>query len=97
MLLSIQKVKETYNISRSTLINWEKEGLITPIRTPKGRRRYKKEGEDVITMQAKLTFPSKEDEQRVLDLMRRWSSCMRYAYNRLLEGSSRNTLKGEGF
>jgi len=43
MLLSIQKVKETYNISRSTLINWEKEGLITPIRTPKGRRRYKKE------------------------------------------------------
>jgi len=44
MLLSIQKVKETYNISRSTLINWEKEGLITPIRTPKGRKRYK-EGE----------------------------------------------------
>ncbi|SFQ28979.1 Predicted site-specific integrase-resolvase [Caldicoprobacter faecalis] len=25
------------------MINWEKEGLITPIRTPKGRRRYKKE------------------------------------------------------
>ncbi|MGB9856518.1 MAG: IS607 family transposase [Dictyoglomaceae bacterium] len=43
MLLNIQKVKETYNISRSTLINWEKEGLITPIRTLKGRRRYKKE------------------------------------------------------
>ncbi|MDN5330874.1 MAG: putative resolvase [Tepidanaerobacteraceae bacterium] len=41
MLLNIQKVKETYNISRSTLKNWEKEGLITPIRTPKGRRRYK--------------------------------------------------------
>jgi putative resolvase len=31
MLLTIQKVKETYNISRSTLINWEKEGLITPV------------------------------------------------------------------
>lgn len=43
MLLNIQKVKETYNISRSTLKNWEKEGLITPIRISKGRRRYKKE------------------------------------------------------
>ncbi|SFQ28956.1 transposase, putative, N-terminal domain-containing protein, partial [Caldicoprobacter faecalis] len=31
----------------------------------------------MITIQAKLTFPSKEDEQIVLDLMRRWSSCMR--------------------
>ncbi|AZT89813.1 IS607 family transposase [Caldicellulosiruptor changbaiensis] len=43
MLLSMQKVKEIYSISRRTLINWEKEGLITPVRTPKGRRRYKKE------------------------------------------------------
>ncbi|AEM79411.1 IS607 family transposase [Thermoanaerobacter wiegelii] len=43
MLLTIKKVKELYNISRITLINWEKEGLITPVRTPKGRRRYKKE------------------------------------------------------
>ena len=49
----------------------------------------------MITIQAKLTFPSKEDEQIVLDLMRRWSSCVRFAYNRLLEGSSRNTLKRE--
>ncbi|MEQ2130046.1 MerR family DNA-binding transcriptional regulator [Caldanaerobacter subterraneus KAk] len=43
MLLTIKKVKELYDISRITLINWEKEGLITPVRTPKGRRRYKKE------------------------------------------------------
>ncbi|AAM23967.1 IS607 family transposase [Caldanaerobacter subterraneus] len=43
MLLSMQKVKEIYDISRRTLINWEKEGLITPVRTPKGRKRYKKE------------------------------------------------------
>jgi len=53
------------------------------------------EVKDMITIQAKLTFPSKEDKQIVLDLMRRWSSCMRYAYNRLLEGFSRNTLKRE--
>jgi predicted site-specific integrase-resolvase len=43
MLLSVQKVKEIYSICRKTLINWEKEGLILPLRTPKGRRRYKKE------------------------------------------------------
>ncbi|MCS3917457.1 DNA-binding transcriptional MerR regulator [Caldanaerobacter subterraneus subsp. tengcongensis MB4] len=30
MLLTIKKVKELYDISRITLINWEKEGLITP-------------------------------------------------------------------
>jgi len=34
MLLSIQKVKEIYAICRRILINWEKEGLITPLRTP---------------------------------------------------------------
>jgi len=38
MLLTIKKVKELYDISRITLINWEKEGLITPVRTPKGRK-----------------------------------------------------------
>ncbi|MDN5363915.1 MAG: putative resolvase, partial [Eubacteriales bacterium] len=43
MLLNVQKVKEIYGISRRTLINWEKEGVIVPLRTPKGRRRYKKE------------------------------------------------------
>ncbi|KXG77869.1 hypothetical protein AN618_08810 [Fervidicola ferrireducens] len=47
----------------------------------------------MITIQAKLGFQSKEDEQAVADLMRRWSSCVRFAYNRLLEGKSRNELK----
>ncbi|EGD52396.1 Resolvase domain [Thermoanaerobacter ethanolicus JW 200] len=42
-VINYKKVKELYDISRITLINWEKEGLITPVRTPKGRRRYKKE------------------------------------------------------
>ena len=43
MLLSVQKVREIYSICRRTLINWEKEGLITPLRLPMGRRSYKKE------------------------------------------------------
>jgi len=42
-VINYKKVKELYDISRITLINWEKEGLITPIRISKGRRRYKKE------------------------------------------------------
>ncbi|WP_408605209.1 hypothetical protein [Caldicellulosiruptor saccharolyticus] len=47
----------------------------------------------MVTVQAKLIFDSSEDKQKVLDLMRRWSSCMRYAYKRLLERHKRNELK----
>ncbi len=50
---------------------------------------------DVVTVQAKLIFESFEDRQKVLELMRRWSSCMRFAYKRLLEGYNRNSLKRE--
>jgi predicted transposase len=39
----------------------------------------------LITLQCKLEFQSPEDKRKVLDLMRRWSSCLRYAYNRLIE------------
>nr|WP_232841747.1 IS200/IS605 family accessory protein TnpB-related protein [Caldicellulosiruptor acetigenus] len=40
-----------------------------------------------------MIFDSSKDKQKVLDLMRRWSACMRYAYKRLLEGLGRNELK----
>ncbi|KXG75391.1 hypothetical protein AN618_19030 [Fervidicola ferrireducens] len=49
----------------------------------------------MLTIQAKLIFQSTEDKREVLDIMRRWSSCARFAYNRLLEGKSRNELKRE--
>lgn len=42
-LLTIKQCKEVYGISRISLINYEKKGLITPIRTPGGVRRYKVE------------------------------------------------------
>jgi predicted transposase len=42
-----------------------------------------------------LVFLKKEDEQAVLDLMRRFSSATRYAYQRLLEGKNREELKRE--
>jgi IS605 OrfB family transposase len=45
--------------------------------------------------QARLVFLKKEDKQAVLDLMRRFSSATRFAYNRLLEGQDRKELKRE--
>jgi putative resolvase len=42
-LLTIKQCKEVYGISRISLINYEKKGLIIPIRTPGGVRRYKVE------------------------------------------------------
>jgi IS605 OrfB family transposase len=44
---------------------------------------------------ARLVFLKKEDEKAVLDLMRRFSSATRFAYQRLLEGKSREELKRE--
>ncbi len=46
-------------------------------------------------VQAKLRFSSQEDRKALLDLMRRFSSATRFAYQRLLEGYSRKELKRE--
>jgi hypothetical protein len=48
-----------------------------------------------LGVHARLVFLKKEDEQAVLDLMRRFSSAIRFAYNRLLEGQDRKELKRE--
>jgi IS605 OrfB family transposase len=48
-----------------------------------------------LGVHARLVFLKKEDEQAILDLMRRFSSATRYAYNRLLEGQDRKELKRE--
>ncbi len=42
MLLTTKQVHESYSISRLTLLKWEKEGLLYPLKTPKGTRRYLK-------------------------------------------------------
>jgi len=47
----------------------------------------------MITLQCKLTFKNEKDKQKLLELMRQFSSCNRYAYNRLLEGHKRKELK----
>ena len=43
----------------------------------------------MITLECLLEFETKEDINAILDLMRRFSSVMRYAYKRLLEGEKR--------
>ncbi len=43
MLVSMKYIQENYGISRITLINWEKKGVLKAYRTPGGVRRYKKE------------------------------------------------------
>jgi IS605 OrfB family transposase len=48
-----------------------------------------------LGVHVRLVFPKKEDERAVLDLMRRFSSAIRFAYRRLLEGKSREELKRE--
>ncbi len=48
---------------------------------------------DFQGVHALLVFPFVEDFHLLLDLMRRFSAAMRYAYNRLLEGRPREELK----
>jgi len=47
----------------------------------------------MITLQCLLEFQNTQDKKTVLDLMRIFSSAMRYAYQRLLEGEKRKDLK----
>lgn len=46
-----------------------------------------------LGVHARLVFPDPRDEKAILDLMRRFSSAVRFAYNRLLEGKDRKELK----
>jgi IS605 OrfB family transposase len=48
-----------------------------------------------LGVHARLVFLKEEDERAVLDLMRRFSGATRFAYNRLLEGKTREELKRE--
>ncbi|GHN24856.1 hypothetical protein ME788_08580 [Lactobacillus delbrueckii] len=46
--ISISKAAEYLNVAKSTLRNWEAEGLITPLRTASNQRRYTKEVLDEV-------------------------------------------------
>jgi len=47
----------------------------------------------MLTLQCLLEFENEKDKEIVLDLMRRFSSAIRYAYKRLLEDEKRKDLK----
>ncbi len=47
----------------------------------------------MITLHCKLTFENTDDKKFILNLIRVFSSCYRYSYNRLLDGFNRNDLK----
>jgi IS605 OrfB family transposase len=48
-----------------------------------------------LGVHARLVFPDPRDKEAVLDLMRRFSGATRFAYQRLLEGKTREELKRE--
>ncbi len=48
-----------------------------------------------LGVHARLVFLKEGDEQAILNLMRRFSSAVRFAYQRLLEGQDRKELKRE--
>jgi predicted transposase len=66
-----------------------KEGKMNG-RMPKGKPPKVFQG-----VHARLVFADRRDEAAVLDLMRRFSGATRFAYNRLLEGKTREELKRE--
>uniref|UniRef100_A0A7C2C472 Transposase n=1 Tax=Thermus islandicus TaxID=540988 RepID=A0A7C2C472_9DEIN len=57
------------------------------------KRTSQKRAKAFTGVHALLLFPSGEDHKATLDLMRRFSAGVRYAYNRLLEGQPREELK----
>jgi len=46
-----------------------------------------------VTVECLLAFDKDEDKERVLTLMRKFSSMVRFAYKRLLHGAERKELK----
>jgi IS605 OrfB family transposase len=53
----------------------------------------KKIDRNFITVECLLAFDKDEDKEKVLNLMRKFSSMVRFAYKRLLEGTERKELK----
>lgn len=43
LLLTAHQIQERYGLHRNTLYKWEKQGILHPVRTPGGHRRYRKE------------------------------------------------------
>jgi predicted transposase len=53
----------------------------------------KKSNSNFVTVECLLAFDKDEDKERVLTLMRKFSSMVRFAYKRLMDGAERKELK----
>ena len=53
----------------------------------------KKSNSNFVTVECLLAFNKDEDKGQVLALMRKFSSMVRFAYKRLLDGAERKELK----
>jgi IS605 OrfB family transposase len=85
-LLSVKECKGIYGLSRIALINHEKKGPIKPLTEKKSESNF-------VTVECLLSFGKDEDKERVLSTMRKFSSMVRFAYKRLMEGAERKELK----
>ena len=82
----VKECKGIYGLSRMALINYEKEGAIKPLTE-------KKSNSNFVTVECLLAFDKDEDKGRVSTLMRKFSSMVRFAYKRLMDGAERKELK----
>ena len=56
-LLNASAVQSEYGFSRHTLLRWEDEGIVTPVRIGGGQRRYSRDQMDDITKQGAIKPP----------------------------------------
>ena len=82
----IKECKGIYGLSRMALVKYEKKEPIKPLTG-------KKSESDFVTVECLLAFDKDEDKGRVLALMRKFSSMVRFAYKRLLHGAERKELR----
>ena len=57
----------------------------------------KKNDRNFITVECLLAFDKDEDKEKVLNLMRKFSSMVRFAYKRLLEGVEKKRIEKDAF
>ena len=110
--MSISKAAEYLNVAKSTLRNWEAEGLITPLRTASNQRRYTKEMlDELLQGNMKAAKPKKlltigycrvssghqkEDLQRQKDVVSRYCEVNGYQFKIIQDVGSSLNYKKKG-
>ena len=58
MLLKIKEIQEQYKIGKTTLMDWERQGIIKALRTPGNHRRYFQKDIEKL-----LGYPTKQTKE----------------------------------